>query len=452
VLHDVDPFFPDGAANAAPSADPGVKDVFVLYDWMELADQLTNGLPTSCVPTPLPPGPPNFLNLVYPFHSDDCGFDQRCLGGVCRGHSDAPDPAALRAVIEAFAAHQVRLHLLPGRALPHANVVSMGPPVPACIADSAGWSFSGAAAVNFYELKTANLNATYGGQAWSEAQLLPAFHYVVFAHRHSCDSFADCSKSACINPDTQRTPEFNATGLAEQPGNDAIVSLGGLVDRGLPTALLAQGGTFMHELGHNLGLDHGGPLYVAGQPADPAQFRLNFKPNYLSVMNYNHQTVGIETADPGCAPEDYACRTTPVGTRLDYSSFADGVVPNTLEEDSGSEAAGLALGRADIAYTWCAGGKTRIPGIGPVDFNCNGSTHDTWCESGCDITPGLELNRDPLGGGQLPPGGDTFVPVQDWPNLVFAYQCHSTFNDGSAPGLLPGGQASAAASTPASSR
>jgi hypothetical protein len=39
-------------------------------------------------------------------------------------------------------------------------------------------------------------------------------------------------------------------------------------------------------------------------------------------MNYNHQTLGIGTADPGCAPDDVACNTTPMRTRLDYSSFA----------------------------------------------------------------------------------------------------------------------------------
>jgi len=435
VLHDVDPVFPDGAANAAASADPVVKDVFLLYDWMELPDELTGGQPTPCVPTPLPPGPPNFLNVFYPFHSDACGFDQMCQAGVCRGHSDAPDAAALRAVIDAFAEHQVRLHLVRGHALPHANVAGMGPPLPACVADSSSWSFTGASAVNFYEVKTANLTASYGGQTFSESQLLPVFHYAVFAHRHTCDSIADCTKAACVNPDTHRSPEFNSTGLAEQPGNDVLVSLGGLRDRGLAPATLASGGTFMHELGHNLGLDHGGPVYVGGEPADPAQFRLNYKPNYLSVMSYNHQMVGVETADPGCAPGDYACLTTPVGARLDYSSFANGVVPNVLDEHFGSEAAGLGLGGPDIAYTWCGGAKAPIPGVGPVDFNCNGSAQDTWCDSGCSITPSVELNRDPFGGGQL--GGDVLLPVEDWPNLVFTYQCQPTFNDGAAPSPAP---------------
>lgn len=42
-----------------------------------------------------------------------------------------------------------------------------------------------------------------------------------------------------------------------------------------------QAGTFVHELGHNLGLRHGGPDHI------------NNKPNLLSLMNYAFQDVGI---------------------------------------------------------------------------------------------------------------------------------------------------------------
>lgn len=45
---------------------------------------------------------------------------------------------------------------------------------------------------------------------------------------------------------------------------------------------LGVAGTFMHELGHSLGLDHGG------------NESNNFKPNYLSVMNYSYQIMGLQ--------------------------------------------------------------------------------------------------------------------------------------------------------------
>lgn len=71
--------------------------------------------------------------------------------------------------------------------------------------------------------------------------------------------------------------------------NDFMVTLGGIdTTTGLPVFPKAanipggtgedQAGTFMHELGHSLGLDHGGN--------DP----INWKPNYYSVMNYWWQT------------------------------------------------------------------------------------------------------------------------------------------------------------------
>ena len=80
--------------------------------------------------------------------------------------------------------------------------------------------------------------------------------------------------------------------------------------------------------------------------------------------------------------------------------------------------------------------STPIPGSGPVDFNCNGIRTETWCAVGCDITPGLELNKDPAGRGQIPNGtpgsGDVLRPFEDWPNLQFGFQCSLGFSDGGA--------------------
>jgi hypothetical protein len=426
VLTNVDPLFPDGSANPHPSAEPGTKDVFLKYDWMELPDQFTNGQPTACTLSP----PPDIFKFVYPYHSDDCAFDQACVDGICRGHSDAPDAASLMAVIDAFAAHGVRLHLVRGHALAHSNVLSFGSPGSTCIADTSAQTFSGSQAGDFYALKAANFNATYNASNFSADQLRPFMHYAIFAHRHSCDSPEDCAQPECVNPDTGVNPRFNETGLAETPGNDIIISLGQFRDSRTVLQTIVEGGTFMHELGHNLGLDHGGPRFINGIPQGD-QVRLNFKPNYLSVMNYNHQWHGISTASADCAADDYVCKTTPVSVRIDYSSFANGVVPNTLDENQGSEAAGINLGNNDIAYNSSCNGPPRpVPGTGPVDWDCNGVLTDTWCPSGC-THPFFELNandgRTPDG---TPGSGDVLLPFEDWPNLVFSFQCEGTFDDG----------------------
>ncbi|AIF84285.1 hypothetical protein NTE_02231 [Candidatus Nitrososphaera evergladensis SR1] len=71
------------------------------------------------------------------------------------------------------------------------------------------------------------------------------------------------------------------SGVGELLGNDFMVSMGSY-NASNPSQDLAgsrehQAGTLMHELGHNLGLHHGGGVDI------------NCKPNYLSVMNYAFQ-------------------------------------------------------------------------------------------------------------------------------------------------------------------
>jgi hypothetical protein len=67
-------------------------------------------------------------------------------------------------------------------------------------------------------------------------------------------------------------------GRAETYGNDFYVTLFG---SGLPSTYMpAQVGTFIHELGHNLGLSHGN---LVNQNEN-----YPFKPNFPSVMNYRY--------------------------------------------------------------------------------------------------------------------------------------------------------------------
>jgi hypothetical protein len=84
----------------------------------------------------------------------------------------------------------------------------------------------------------------------------------------------------------QEDGQSGSSGYAEVVGNDIIVTLG---DWGLNTSsanelnklVNFQAATIMHELGHNLGLDHGGDDDV------------NHKPNYYSVMSYLYQLMGL---------------------------------------------------------------------------------------------------------------------------------------------------------------
>jgi len=77
-----------------------------------------------------------------------------------------------------------------------------------------------------------------------------------------------------------------SSGIAECPGNDFVVSLGNwdlnsTTETNKNELINYQAATIMHELGHNLGLKHGGDTDE------------NYKPNYYSIMNYMYQLYGL---------------------------------------------------------------------------------------------------------------------------------------------------------------
>ena len=107
----------------------------------------------------------------------------------------------------------------------------------------------------------------------------PFVHYNLWVHHHDKgDGESDSSGLANFSRDDQ----------------DFLVSLASFGGGNGTTR--EQSGTFMHELGHTLGLRHGG--------GDET----NHKPNYLSVMNYQFQMSGISNPAGTASAIDYSDR------------------------------------------------------------------------------------------------------------------------------------------------
>jgi hypothetical protein len=105
-----------------------------------------------------------------------------------------------------------------------------------------------------------------------------------------------------------------------------------LFDVGLPLTQNIDGGTLMHELGHNLGLGHG-----AGADGAPS-VAVNRSPTYFSVMNYNYQMLGVPIAS-----------ALGVGTASAFALQYSDVTCAALDEDHLDDTAGAQCGAASKA-------------------------------------------------------------------------------------------------------
>lgn len=236
------------------------------------------------------------------------------------GHSHAPITESITKVVQAFRDHGITLHIDPQHtAVPETPFMAFNRlPFP----DT----------VSFFDLKGLYFHPNpHDSRAW---------HYVIFGHYVlGTDEFGDLAR-------------FD--GYAEIGGYNFMIGMGTEMDSGLYPIVIQDGGVFMHELGHNFGLLHGG---------DDGFER---KPNYLSVMNALFVKRGIPyAAAPGS--------TEIVGYRYDYSG--DRLAP--LDESHLDENGGISAGSTDITRFIYVdvdgtprGGKG--PATGPIDWDHDG--------------------------------------------------------------------------------
>lgn len=305
----------------AMGADPNHKDVFIEIDWMETV-----------------------------------------------GHSHRPNSTAIATIVTSF--NNAPVNNPDGTTGIHLHV-DYGPTAPLTWGTAATWGTLSDGEVLPH---TNNIGTVVGTDYdWNGVDDLKAiyfsaaraavFHYNPWVH--------DLAPAFGSTSGISRNPNGAAFGTG---ASDFIVSLGSWP--GSTGTSNQQAGTFMHELGHNLGLRHGGPDHT------------NYKPNYLSVMTYAFQTRGLIING--------------VAGNFDYSRYN---LPS-LDENHLNETVGITPPATPILGTvyFCGSTQTVDNDARTVDWNCDGDTTDV------DIA--RNINGDPA--------GLTLLATQnDWDNLVY---------------------------------
>ena len=345
------------ANNDGDYTDPGEQD-------------LPNGIDQNGDGDTTDPGEradPNHKDIFLEIDWMDCAPAGDCSAGDTHNHR--PPAAAITSLVQAFATAPaaamanpdgqpgINLHIDVSNAFTHQNVLNFNGGLIGCETTTAGTGRG-----DFDTVKAANFNNASARRF--------AFHYALFIHVESEAALTD--------------PNKRYSGCGEMLGNDFYVSFGGW---GAVTNLQVAG-TIMHELGHNLNLRHGG------------NDNANYKPNYLSEMNYWFQLTGILPAN-----------------RLDYSRQA---LAN-LTENSLNETLGIQDGTDSTRYFCPSPTFTQqtVAGTGAIDWNCNGTSNQTGLSA--------NINADSV--------LSTLTGFDDWTMVAqsLRFQDDSDFEDGQHP-------------------
>jgi hypothetical protein len=332
----------------------------------------------------------------------------------CRGgHDHRPSQTIIDKVVEAFdtapvdnpvGRQGISLHLLvssPDDGIPHADYLSIGCGGPPGPVDTNGDGTPDVTVLSFDDLKADSKN--FGPNNPRRF----AFRYAIFAHR-------------------QHPDDKGSSGCGELFGNDFLVTLGAW-DRSVGT-VNEQVGTFMHELGHTLGLAHGG--------GDGT----NDKPNYLSVMNYRFQTVGVplsretwtRTYNSSGGFQLQTRTDSALLNRFDYSRFAMiSLDENDLDENTRLDAPYFEStdipGLPRISFTrYQTGFKCPAPPDKQLTVYANEAA-DWNCDSRLAAGVSSDLNGDSV--------KTVLTSFNDWSLLKYNFQSSPNFEDGVHPTL-----------------
>jgi len=281
-----------------------------------------------------------------------------------------PHKDALQMVVDAFSAQSIAIHFDVGNL--HDNASGLDP---------ADFDLGGGEEVPFFDGVSfdpadARANLYDYKRDYMDYNRIQIFHYLLFANSQNLNGSAGSS------------------GLAEINANDLIVSVG---NWNLSTSSTAntnrlvnyQASTIMHELGHNLGLLHG------GNEND------NYKPNYISIMNYLYQLSGLPDIGNDEGDRVYYSSNFHSQSGTCYSGLSNSNTTSTFKMDY-SHGSGASFNFAAINETLGLGQA----GSSGVDFNCDGDASDT-------STTMTDANGDLSG---------TITDYDDWGNINLLFQ------------------------------
>ncbi|MDY3937225.1 MAG: VWA domain-containing protein [Oscillospiraceae bacterium] len=233
---------------AAMGADPNVPDIFIEADWMEY-----DGVEVSIM-----------------------GEKKTILK-----KSTAPSPESLKMVYESFKEHGINVH------------IDAGPE-----------------SIMNYETgeKWGKLSGSYGYESAAASASVSASSIEYSDNFDLGSSNENWNRTAIENFTKNRWTTFKyclfvnrydngySSGIAENITGQFFIVSSGLISEAkeIRDHDMALAGTVMHELGHTLGLSHGG-IYTDRYTGKTVNDHVNHKPNHFSIMNYNYQFGGLQT-------------------------------------------------------------------------------------------------------------------------------------------------------------
>ena len=347
---------------ARDCANPRVPDLFVELDYMDCnvdGGNCVEDLFGSCTD-----GQDNGGDGLTDTDDPDC-------------HSHRPKAQALALVEEAFAVGGARgpinLHIDVDDAIPHQDLLKF---------ESGGTEDFAARKAEFFDSTTRRFVYRYGilGHTVNQAQ---------------------------------------ESGKAEIPGNDFMVALGGSHEGRSPDqdgdqlndvhvgTVVEQAGTIMHELGHTLGLRHGG------------HEENNKKPNYFSVMNYVYQKGEYQEYQPSGLQPPFPFFSDGDCEDLDENSLDE---PQGMCQDAEGDPRTFSLWKPQT-FCWLIQEISQStltllqgPATEERDWNCNAELTNT--------AVAHDINNDNQ---EL----EVLTDHDDWTNLVFSFHTrNASFEDG----------------------